>query len=176
MASSRAWRTPTRLLVGAGTPGTTTINGVSSPTFTQATANGSVTLNELDGSFTYTPNAGFVGVDSFTVTGADAVSGAPTAGPTTVTVQVGSTISIPKTGLTVSTSSPTVVVPVMIDNPNPANSGGLAGVTIGINYDPTKFTVSNADVARAAIDRRASSSGINTGRSTRRLPARLSLK
>ena len=137
-------------LVGgtAGTP--TTIGGAYSPTWTFTTTNGgSVTLNELDGSFTYTPVAGFIGVDSFSFTAGDAVSGTQSA-PATATIQVGSTISIPKT-LTVSTASPTVVVPVMIDNPNPANSGGLAAVTLGINYDSTKFTVSSADVTKGTL-------------------------
>jgi len=29
----------------------------------------------------------------------------------------------------------------MIDDPDPNGSGGLAAVTLGVNYDPSKFTV-----------------------------------
>ena len=127
-------------LTGTPTTGTATIGGVVTPTFTQATANGTVTLNEVDGSFTYTPNAGYVGLDSFSYTATDAASGAAERGPATVTIQVGTTISIPKT-LTLTAPATSVVVPVMIDDPNPSGSGGLAAVTLGINYDSTKFTV-----------------------------------
>ena len=48
------------------------------------TSNGGITLN-ADGSFTYTPNAGFYGTDSFTYTAAD---GLGTSTPATVTIIV----------------------------------------------------------------------------------------
>ena len=49
-------------------------------------------------------------------------------------------LSIP-TNLTV-TPGGTVVVPVNIDNPDPLGSGGLAGINLAIDFDPTVFTVS----------------------------------
>ena len=50
----------------------------------RTTANGSLTLN-ADGSFVYTPNAGFCGTDSFTYTATD---GHATSAPATVTITV----------------------------------------------------------------------------------------
>ena len=47
-------------------------------------ANGQLTLN-ADGSFSYTPNAGFYGTDSFTYTATD---GHATSAPATVTITV----------------------------------------------------------------------------------------
>src|SRR5205823_12198087 len=38
-----------------------------------------------------------------------------------------------------------------IGSPNPANSGGLVTFSIGINYDPAKFTVSSADIAPGSV-------------------------
>lgn len=49
--------------------------------------NGTLTLN-ADGSFTYTPNVGFIGVDSFTYQASD---GSTNSGPTTVTITVAAT-------------------------------------------------------------------------------------
>ena len=58
-------------------------------------SNGTVTLNDDGSSFTYTPNAGFTGTDTFTVTVADtgglitALTGRPHAAQQTVTVSAG---------------------------------------------------------------------------------------
>jgi len=56
------------VLVGGSaiTVGADTINGIPTATYTQSTVHGSVRLNALDGSFSYTPAAGFTGSDSFT--------------------------------------------------------------------------------------------------------------
>ena len=56
------------------TVGNDTINNTYTVTYTQKTAHGNVTLNALDGSFTYTPDANFTGVDSFTYQAVDAIS------------------------------------------------------------------------------------------------------
>jgi hypothetical protein len=126
--------------------GSDTINNTYTVTYSQKTAHGNVTLNALDGSFTYTPDANFTGSDSFTYQAVDAISNAAST-TTTVTILVGSVVSIPQT-LTIDSSvaNNTVKVPVNIDNPNPVNSGGLFTVTIGVNYDKTKFTATKVDI------------------------------
>lgn len=53
----------------------------------QNTANGSVSIN-LDGSFTYTPHAGFVGTDSFTYTVTDGIDSASATATISVTNQL----------------------------------------------------------------------------------------
>ena len=58
--------------------------GTLSAVLGTTTANGSLTL-EADGSFVYTPNAGFYGTDSFTYTATD---GNATSAPATVTITV----------------------------------------------------------------------------------------
>ena len=58
--------------------------GTLSAVLGTTTANGSLTLN-ADGSFIYTPNAGFCGTDSFTYTATD---GNATSAPATVTITV----------------------------------------------------------------------------------------
>src|SRR5205823_3609765 len=109
-----------------------------------------IALVAQNGSFTYTPAAGFVGTDSFTYKAVDAMSNAASA-ETTVTVHVGGMLSIPKS-LTISNAAgSTASLPVNIATPNPANSGGLVTFSIGINYDSSKFTVSAADVTPGAV-------------------------
>src|SRR5207302_4861279 len=79
------------VLVGGSaiTTGSDTINNTYTVTYSQKTAHGNVTLNALDGSFTYTPDVNFIGSDSFTYQAIDAIS--DTASTTaTVTIQVGS--------------------------------------------------------------------------------------
>ena len=58
--------------------------GALSAVLVSTTGNGSLTLN-ADGSFSYTPNAGFCGTDSFTYTATD---GHATSAPATVTITV----------------------------------------------------------------------------------------
>jgi VCBS repeat-containing protein len=57
-------------------------------------ANGALTLN-ADGSFDYTPNAGFTGADSFTYAASDGISSSSTA---TVTINVNNVNAIPEIG------------------------------------------------------------------------------
>src|SRR4029077_1680346 len=99
----------------------------------------------LDGSFSYTPDPNFTGTDTFTYQAVDAISNTPST-TATVTIQVGGLVSIPQ-NLTIATATgSTVKVPVNIANPDPVNSGGLVTVTIGVNYDKTKFTVTKVDI------------------------------
>ncbi len=56
--------------------------------YTAATAHGQVWLNSLDGSFAYSPNADYLGTDTFTYKAVDAVSNTASAN-TTVTINVG---------------------------------------------------------------------------------------
>ena len=93
-----------------------------------------------DGGFTYTPNTGFVGKDTFTYVTTD--TSGQVSNTATVTITVGTTVSIPQTGLSVAgTAGNTVVVPVNIDNPDPAGSTGLYGVDLEVNFDPTVFAI-----------------------------------
>ena len=135
---------------GLGTSITTSATTI----YTTNTANGgTVWLNALDGSFAYSPPAGFTGTDSFTYQAVDAASGTPS-GTTPVTIYVGGDVYIPQTGLGSQTTGigSQVVVPVNILDPNPVNSGGLGDVTIGINYDPTVFDPSNITINEGSVN------------------------
>jgi hypothetical protein len=135
------------VLVGGSaiTTGSGTVNGTYTVTYTQKTAHGSVTLNALDGSFTYTPDAGYTGQDSFTYQAVDAVSNT-SSNTATVTLNVGALVNIPQ-NLTVDTAAgATVKVPVNIASANPVGSGGVVAVTIELNYDKTKFSVKSVDI------------------------------
>ena len=109
-------------------------------------SNGTVTLNS-NGSFTYVPNTGYVGPDSFTYQASDTSNALSNVA--TVNLIVTARLSIPTT-LT-GTPGSTVVVPVMIDNPHPPSTTGLIGASLAINYDPTLFTVSNSDVQLGTV-------------------------
>ena len=105
-------------------------------------ADGTLTLN-ANGSFTYVPSTGYLGPDSFVYAATD--SGIPTGGgntpsaTATVTLHVTPRLSIP-TNLTVSPSG-SVVVPVIMDNPNPSGSAsnGLVNAVLAIDYNPSVF-------------------------------------
>lgn len=56
-------------------------------------ANGTLTLDAETGEFTYTPNEGFVGEDTFTYT---ATNGEDTSAPVTVTVTIGNNLPVPQ--------------------------------------------------------------------------------
>ena len=81
--------------------------------------NGTVVFN-ANGSFTYTPDLGYLGSDSFTY---EAVDGVVDSNIATVNLSVTPRLSVP-TNLTVLPGG-TVIVPVNIDNPDPQGSGGL---------------------------------------------------
>lgn len=73
--------------------------GAMTASLNSVTTDGALTLN-ADGSFTYTPNAGFSGSDSFTYR---AVNSAGASGVAAVTIQVASsTVPLPPVGLHVS--------------------------------------------------------------------------
>ncbi len=75
----------------------------------------------------------------------------PTPQATTPVTPTGASVhlSIP-TNLTVSPGG-TVVVPVNIDNPDPQGSGGLAGINLAIDFDPTVFTVSTQGITQGTL-------------------------
>ncbi len=124
-----------------GNPGTVSL--AATTVMTGNTANGTVWLNQSDGSFAFTPAAGFVGTDSFTYEAVDALSHTAS-GSTTVTINIGGYLSIPQTLQPVPLGD-TVVVPVNLASGNPANSGGLTNATIGINYDTSKLSLPDGD-------------------------------
>ena len=106
--------------------------------YTATTSKGAtVWLNSADGTFAYSPPVNFSGIDTFTYAAVDAVSNTASTA-TTVTMYVGGVLSIPQ-NLTTTGPGTKLVVPINILNPNPANSGGLANATIGINFDTTVF-------------------------------------
>ncbi len=131
---------------------------VATTIYTAATAQGTVWLNAADGTFAYSPNPGFSGTDTFTYQAVDAATNTASA-TATVTINVGGVLNIPQ-GIKNTSNQPatigdTVIVPVIIGDPNPANSGGLGNITIGINYDPNVFdpnniTINEGDVNTAA--------------------------
>jgi hypothetical protein len=135
------------VLVGGNpiTVGSATIANAYTVTYSQKTAHGYVTLNALDGSFTYTPDANYLGSDSFTYQAVDAISNAPSA-TAAATIVVGGLVSIPQNLTIAGISGSTVNVPINIASANPSGSGGVSAVTIGINYDSRKFTVSKVEI------------------------------
>ncbi len=139
-----------------------TVTNVTQTLYSAATPHGTVTLNANDGSLAYTPAANYSGTDTFTYQAVDAVSNTPSA-PATVTVYVGGYLSIPQ-NLTAGAVGSQLVVPVNILDPNPANSGGLDGVTFGINYDATVFSV--ASVTNGSVPTNAGWGGLTANTTT----------
>ncbi len=123
-----------------------TVSSAATTVYSANTPNGKVWLNALDGSFAYTPATNFVGTDTFTYKAVDATSTTASASAT-VTITVGGYLSIPQFNLRPVGGQ--VVVPVNILSGGPANSGGLNGATIGINYDSTLFSV--AGVSKGSL-------------------------
>ncbi len=108
-------------------------------------AHGQLTFNS-DGSFVYNPSLGYLGADSFTYQANDGLSNSS---PATVFLTVTSRLSIP-TNLSGSVGG-TVVVPVNMDNPDGDGMGGVTGASLAIDYDPTVFTVTNADISTGTL-------------------------
>ena len=110
-------------------------------------AHGTLAFNS-NGSFTYTPNSGFYGTDSFTYQAFDNQILADS-NVATVTINVTARLSIPLNLVGVPGS--TVTVPVNIDNADPSGTGGLTGAALAIGYDASVFTVTNADVQVGSV-------------------------
>ena len=100
-------------------------------------AHGSVTVNS-DGSFIYTPTTGYVGTDSFNYAAGDGFHSTVA----TVSLTVTARLSIPTN--IIGSQGGVVTVPVNLDNPNPAGSGGLVGASLAIDYDPAVLTFVSA--------------------------------
>ena len=111
------------------------------------TTNGALTFN-ADGSFSYAPNLGFRGSDSFTYQFNDLTAG-NSSNVATVTINVTPRLSIP-TNLS-GVPGGAVVVPVNIDNPDPAGSGGLSAATLAIDFNSSVATVSSSDVQPGTV-------------------------
>ncbi len=75
----------------------------------------------------------------------------PTPPTTTPVLPTGASVqlSIP-TNLTASPGG-TVVVPVNINNPDPAGSGGLAGIALAIDFDPSVLTVASNGITPGTL-------------------------
>ena len=99
-----------------------------------------------NGSFVYTPNLGYLGPDRFTYQAND---GSNNSNVATVNISVTAVLSIP-TNLT-ATPGGSVVVPVNLNDPDPAGSGGLIAATIAIDYNPTIFSVSSRSIALGTL-------------------------
>ncbi|MEL6762763.1 MAG: Ig-like domain-containing protein, partial [Cyanobacteria bacterium J06607_6] len=105
-------------------------------------SSGSVTLNS-DGSFTYTPNAGFSGDDSFTYQAND---GTDDSSPATVTVSVGAPPALPEVSLTsdittlVEDEGTEVTFTISLSEPPPA-SGLLVDIGTGETFALGDFDI-----------------------------------
>ncbi|WP_246335774.1 beta strand repeat-containing protein [Azomonas macrocytogenes] len=118
-------------LAGNDTPST---DGGNTWTLTDSPTNGTVVVNE-DGTFTYTPNEGFVGEDSFTYTITDADGDTSTA---TVTITVSPTDVPLAVDDTVTTPGGTPVSGNLAGNDTPSTDGGN---TWTLTDSPTNGTV-----------------------------------
>src|SRR5207245_797339 len=90
------------------------------------------------------PLAGFHGLDSFTYQASD---GAALSNPATASITVTRTLSIP-TNITGAPGT-SIVVPVNIDNPDPATRTGMVAADVAILYDPSIFTVATTGAVAA---------------------------
>ena len=124
------------------------VNGSASNLGTAiTTAHGSATV-QANGSFAYTPTAGYFGADSFTYVATDgATDGTGLSNTATVNLNVTTTLSVP-TNIQGGVGT-TIVVPVNIDNPDPTGRSGLVASDIAILYDPTVLGVDTVGAVSA---------------------------
>ena len=105
---------------------------------------GELTLN-ADGSFTYKPEAGFSGSDSFIYKAND---GELDSGEATVTFNIAPVVKV-NVSIPANLSAyrgTTVQVPVLIDN-----ASGLLAADFQISYDTAIFDLADADIARGTL-------------------------
>lgn len=95
-----------------------------------STANGTLTITNADGGFTYTANPGFTGTDSFTYTIADSVGGKSTA---TVTMTVNQPVTV--NDITVNEGSPYAVFTVSASQGQVMTLALAAGTATGGGTD-----------------------------------------
>jgi Bacterial Ig domain len=153
VAGSPSYRTTSNqtLTVGAADGVLATPSGSSVPTGDSVTAavvtgptHGSLTLNS-DGSFSYTPNAGFVGSDSFTYS-ATGLSGDGASGTVSLTVAAPSTSSAPA-----ATSSSAGSTASVTPTPPPTTSNSSSAATIATsNPAKPKIVIASRVVTLAA--------------------------
>jgi hypothetical protein len=111
-------------------------SGTLTAALVTGTANGSLTLNS-NGSFTYTPNAGFAGADSFTYT---ASSGQATSAPATVTISVAPSVPLFSDTFSSGALSPWVSESGTWTVANNILSGTCAVSAYGYAYVSTNWT------------------------------------
>ncbi|MCA1683923.1 MAG: tandem-95 repeat protein, partial [Actinobacteria bacterium] len=109
---------------------------------TSSPANGSTTFN-ADGSFIYTPNAGFTGTDSFTYTASDGNGGTSAAATVTITVAPPATTTTSTSTTTIPTSSTTTTTRVPPTGPTCA---GQAATIVGTPGPDRIFGTEGPDV------------------------------
>ncbi|MCA1683783.1 MAG: tandem-95 repeat protein, partial [Actinobacteria bacterium] len=132
-------------------------------TITRQAANGTVVMN-TDGSFTYTPNTGFSGTDTFTYVADDGGGGTATG---TVTMTVAGTNTAPTAGgdsyATNEDTPLTVVAPGVVGNDADADAdtltARLAGRTVTDGATTFGSNLSSATANFTALDVGASVSG-----------------
>ena len=135
--TERAYASDPSLVVGAGSgvlANDTDPQGIPlTASLVSGPAPGSLTVNS-DGSFIYTSNTGYLGADSFTYQASDGYNGTIA----TVSLTVTARLCIPTDirGM----QGTTVTVPVNLDNPDPAGSGGLVGASLAIDYNQSVLT------------------------------------
>ncbi len=127
---------------------TTTGNPLTATLITNA-QDGTVSLSP-NGAFTYVPSVNFIGADSFVYEVTDPTitpgGGNTPSATTTVTLDVTPRLSIP-TNLS-GTPGHTVIVPVIMDDPNPGNltNNGLAALALAVDYLPNVLTFNSVSV------------------------------
>ncbi|WP_375478733.1 DUF4347 domain-containing protein [uncultured Nostoc sp.] len=103
------YATPNNLVGGVLTNETSIVNPALKATLVSGTNNGSLVFNS-DGSFTYTPNAGFQGIDTFSYKANNAIADSNIA---TVTLNVGNqapTLTLPSTNPTYFENAPGIFI------------------------------------------------------------------
>ena len=121
------------VLLGSSDPGGEAIHAI----LDQATTHGTVVLS-TNGSFLYTPSAGFTGIDSFTFHGFDGLSGGNVA---TVTLDVGNTTPpvIVNPGNQLNTEGDAVNLPIQLVEP-PGYVAGFAATGLPPGLSINVFT------------------------------------
>lgn len=140
-----------------------TLNPLSA-VLVSTTSNGTLSLNS-DGSFEYTPNAGFLGVDSFTY---QATDGSASSSVTTATITVTDSIPTPSPFFCSQYIEPNVPLVFQfeqyvqfeeIDEMRPYQGGSnapldrqIGGLRMASLYDETYYLCNNPDVAEAVAN------------------------
>ncbi len=145
VAANDSYSTSYRQTLTVAAPGvlgndTNPLAGALSATLESGPLNGTLSL-AADGSFTYTPNQGFTGDDSFTYR---AVNSATSSAPATVTISVGSGPFASDMALTVDEDS-------SVSDLLPAEDGNSEPITFSILTEPLNGVVALTDATTGAF-------------------------